>query len=225
MSLWNQIFYASIGIALTPQVAAPLFLNFEKEDGAYIYHPQQNTWQGLFDYTNLYDSIANIFTDIDTRAYQFSVGTTDYSLRLWNGNYLNEGAGAEAALYYIDNARPNMVWNKIQASYPGDAWRDNTMWNRVPEDKWFNSEIELRYGSSTIFTYAPDDTQWWSGGFNPAYPGVRSEDLSATYTIGFSNNPELYASFQDKYEGKVIEKDISFSFDDDNNAITIWWRQ
>lgn len=48
--------------------------------------------------------------------------------------------------------------------------------------------------------YNPSEPQWWITGFDPSYKNVKADDLTATFTVDFSGNKDMFDSFY-KYWG------------------------
>ncbi|MDD6328771.1 MAG: hypothetical protein PUA62_10040 [Lachnospiraceae bacterium] len=61
-----------------------------------------------------------------------------------------------------------------------------------------------------IFTYAPEDYQWWITGFDPSHQDVDVGDLTVIGSIDFSDNPELWEAFLAKYGVEVQKKRLHF---------------
>ena len=92
---------------------------------------------------------------------------TEYTVWIWKGNYLNLGAGCETGIYYGD-----------KGEYHKDSGSDTNL----------NMHISL-YDKNTgkeIFSYCPEDPQWWVTGFNPKYQDYEADDLAVHGCIDFS---------------------------------------
>lgn len=73
---------------------------------------------------------------------------TNYTIWMWKGDYLNLGAGCETGIYY------------------GDGYHVNSA-----TDTNLHMTLSLydKESGKLIFTYNPQDPQWWITGFNPKY--------------------------------------------------------
>lgn len=117
---------------------------------------------------------------------------TEYTVWIWKGNYLNLGAGCETGIYYGD-----------KGEYHKDSGSDTNL----------NMHISL-YDKNTgkeIFSYCPEDPQWWVTGFNPKYQDYEADDLAVHGCIDFSKNEELWKAFYDEYAAKE-----GWCFDEEN---------
>lgn len=61
-----------------------------------------------------------------------------------------------------------------------------------------------------LFSYSPNEKQWWVTGFNPYYQDVNASDLIATYTITFIDEAMFKAFYQAWYG---VSKNWSFDVD------------
>lgn len=102
------------------------FLNF-KADSRSIIHSQRYSWQSLGGYNNGYDAIFRHFTgnNMDREKFAFTVGSTEYILWTWRGDYLNLGAGAEIAILptSIGNGTRSKPWHTVSVPkcYPAQS--------------------------------------------------------------------------------------------------------
>lgn len=59
--------------------------------------------------------------------------------------------------------------------------------------------MQLKYKNRKIINYSCRKA-WWITGFNPKYQNVKAKDLSAEFTINFSNQKGLFKAFYSKYK-------------------------
>jgi len=173
-------------------------VNFERtEDG--VYHASPDCWQKPFGYNGLYDYVFDGFTDMDVQKLSFSTGDgTEYTIWMWKGDYYNLGAGCETGIYYGK-----------EGDYHVNALEDS---NLIMELSLYGPNGEK------IFVYKPTDPQWWITGFNPRYQDYKADDLEVRGSIDFSEHPEMWDAFYDKY--KYTE---GWCFDEENQTAYYRW--
>ena len=157
----------------TAALGAPLLNMYKDSKG--IYHAKSDCWQKNFGYCGLFDAVFDAATYMKAERFDFTSGGTSYTFWAWKGNYINLGAGAEMGLY------------------TGDGWMVS-----ANHDITLPMTMSLTYDSSTIIDHS--DTTWWITGFNPNYPDVRADQLTATYTIDFSSHPGMFYDFSEAYK-------------------------
>lgn len=119
---------------------------------------------------------------------------TDYVFWAWKGDYLNLGAGAELGIYkklYING-------------YATEHWTVDT-------NLALPMTLTLFYKDTILFTYNPQENQWWIAGFDPLTQNVKAEDLKAVVTIDFTNNKAMYNAFinSDAYKDNISKWKVS----------------
>ncbi len=183
-------------------------LSAAKDDND-IYHIRQECYQELFGYNNLYDTVFDFATrstgtTMDKRKYDFEVGDETYILWAWKGDYINLGAGAEMGIY---KRKTIFGFNTPQ-------------WDCQPE-RAMPMTLKLDYiNGDNIFSYEPDDDQWWINGFNPQKQTVQAVDVTMSVTVDFSNQQDLWKSFEKKYNNTNYPE---WKFSKNNNKATFTW--
>jgi len=157
-----------------------------------IYHAKQSgsiqSLEGI-GYNNFFDAVFNCSTSMNQIQFQFESGGKEYKIEAWKGDYLNLGAGAELGIYenFEVNGNPTSHW-------------------LVNQDLAMPMTMNLDYKGKQIISYDPkkDDNyrtvgqginKWWVTGFDPKIENAKAEDLTATYTLDFSNQTDLYDDF------------------------------
>jgi hypothetical protein len=144
------------------------------------YHAGVDCWQQYFGYIDLYDIVFGLTTSMDNRKFPFDTngdGVYDYTLWAWKGDYINLGAGAELGIY--------KRW-----VYGNEIWI-------VDKSIAMMMTLKLDYKGTNIIDWQPTDKQWWITGFNPNKPNVLASELTATYTVTFTNTV-MYNAFKAK---------------------------
>ncbi len=163
-----------------------------------VYHSNPNCWQAPFGYNDLYDYIFDGATSMDKKKYSFATDDgTNYTIWMWKGDYLNLGAGCETGIYYGDDYHVNSA-------------TDTNLYMSI-------ALYDKRTGEQ-IFTYNPSDAQWWITGFNPEYQDYYQGDLVVQGSIDFSQEPEMWEAFVDKYGDKK-----NWCFDEENYTVYYQW--
>ncbi len=119
---------------------------------------------------------------------------------VWKGDYLNLGAGAELGIY------KRFEPFGIQIEH----WL-------IDKDLSMPMTLEVEYEGEKIISYDPkrDDPKgqeiekWWVTGFNPYYQDKKAHELTATYTIEFSDKKGMFEAFREQWED-----DKRWDFDD-----------
>ena len=162
-----------------------LVLGAEKDkDG--IYHIRQGWWQSIkyIGYNDFYDWVFDTATratgtSMKSKKLDFVFNNQEYVIWFWKGDYIALGAGAEAGIYY--GGEPHWLIDTKLA---------------MP----MTLEL-LDKDGNPLFYYAPDEDQWWITGFDPNHPNVQADELTAIYTLDFSNNKDMFDSFYARYGG------------------------
>ena len=142
-------------------------LDMEPDDKG-VYHARFDCWQQCLGYTKLYDMGFDLFTDMRyNNEGMFTFNNQNYILWAWKGDYLNLGAGAELGFYY-GGENVNSIW-KVNKSLAMPMTL--TLTHRI------NGTIVNNWKNTT----------WWITAFNPNYKKVLAADLTASYTVTFTN--------------------------------------
>lgn len=80
--------------------------------------------------------------------------------------------------------------------------------------------LRLSYtNGKNIFSYEPNENQWWINGFNAQKPNIQAVDVTMTVTVDFSDQKDLWENFEKKFNnGKHTE----WEFYDDYKARLTW---
>ena len=101
-------------------------------DRSGIYHARFDCWQQYFGYNDFYDFMFDIGTSMESDKFKFDYNRMWYIIRIWKGNYINLGAGAELGIYYDRNGGP--------------CWKVN-------KNLWQRMTLTLYRGSSKVFSH------------------------------------------------------------------------
>ena len=171
-------------------------------DSKGIYHARQDALQQYGGYNDFYDAVFDAATSMNREKYQFSYDNEDYIIWVWKGDYLNLGAGAEMGIYRRAGETNHWI---------------------VDHNLEMPMTLKLYNGIDEVFTYSPTEEQWWITGFNPYIQNVNANDLTAIYTIDFSDFEDLYESFikSDDYLRNKSKWHIS---EENKYILTFTWR-
>ena len=183
-----------------------LTLSAEKDENG-IYHISQDYWQScsLVGYNSFYDfcfekGVGATGGTIDYVKFPFTLEDgTEYIIWAWKGDYINLGSGAEVGIY-----KESMI--------PGH-WLTST----ESAMSMSLSLIEIDSGA-ILYDYHPQEKQWWITGFDPSHQNAMANNLHVIATIDFSENPELYEGFYNKY-GDNLDSPWKF----DGKVATLEW--
>lgn len=170
---WGNEMLLSLGID-TARIGAAILDMTKDENG--VYHATPDCWQQYFGYNNFYDYMFDLGTSMQSQRFDFQHNEESYTLWLWKGDYINLGAGAEIGIYYGSGS------HKL-----------------VDTELAMPMSMNLSYKGEDIITYS--EKTWWLTGFNPDYRNVLAEELTATFTVDFSENAGMFESFQAEYQG------------------------
>lgn len=163
----------TIGINTTKYGAK--FLDMKADDKG-IYHADFECWQKYFGYNKLYDIMFDLGTSMKyNNEGIFSYNGTNYILWAWKGDYINLGAGGELGIYK-DGKDKDSHWQ---------AARENAM----------PMSITITHKTLGTIVNKYSNTTWWITAFNPKHKNVDAADLTAKYSVTFTN-AEMYKAFE-----------------------------
>lgn len=144
------------------------------------------TWQKKYGYNDLYDKVFRIATKNNMRSTKlyFQDNNEEYVLWVWRGDYLTLGSGAEMGLYK----------KRANTSYNIEHW--DTVDFEVP----MTLNLYNYYSANNIehvFSWKPENNQWWITGFNPNYSDIDVEKQVLLGTIDFSEHKNMYTSLKE----------------------------
>ena len=142
------------------------------------------TWQKKYGYNDLYDNVFRIATNNNMRSEQFYFqdNNEEYVLWVWRGDYLTLGSGAEMGLYKKNkNVHNAEHWDAIDFTVPMTL----NLYNYYDANN-----IEH------IFSWKPQNNQWWITGFNPNYQDIDVTKQMIIGTIDLSQYPNMYYSIK-----------------------------
>ena len=167
------------------------------------------------EFLNSYGVDISIFGSLAYRISDTNIDV-DWILWAWHGNYLNLGAGAEIGIYYrpctfLDNAFGlDQYYVLPELTLPMQLYL---------------YECNGKSNIDNIFSWVPNEEQWWVTGFNPDYVG--KVDYKKQVTIGmvdFSEHEEMFESLMKSIKAENEEiADEYIIFDDNNKTLWIMW--
>jgi len=153
----------------------------------------------IFWIQQLYDVVFDIGTDMDKAKFSFTYNDEELIFWAWKGDYINLGAGAELGIYKKLEVRGMSTPQYI-----------------VDKDLALPMTLTLQYKGNTIIEYDPGK-QWWITGFNPEYKGKKASKLTATYSIDFSGNKDMYKAFINSND--YLRNKSKWSIDENNKYL------
>lgn len=172
--------------------------DFFLENG--IIHAEQNCWQQWWGYNNAYDFFFDLACSMKTYKSDFSSDGVKFRIWLWKGDYLNLGAGAECGIYYGG----------------GPRWITGTPY-AMPM-----SLTLLDAKGNQIFSWYPNQANWWITGFNPKYQNEKAKNLIAKGTINFSGKTRDKTIFNEFCKKFKSQKGI-WTFDTKKHIAKFTW--
>ena len=166
-----------------------------------LYHTTFDCWQGsLFDgyigYNELYDKVFDLGTSMNAVRFDFSSDGKDYSLWGWKGDYLNLGAGCELGIYEKAPGIAGSLGHFI-----------------VNKDLAMHMNLSLTLHNKEIGSF--NGYHWWATSFNPSEQEVNAKDLTAEFSLNFSNNNKMYFDFKNSWQ----ESPYWYFNDETNTAV------
>ena len=173
--------------------AAVKYLNIEDKT---------ETWQKKYGYNDLYDKVFRLATNNNMRSTKlyFQDNNDDYVLWVWRGDYLTLGSGAEMGLY---KKRDNTSYNIEH-------------WDAVDFEVPMTLNLYNYYSANNIehvFSWKPENNQWWITGFNPNYSDIDVEKQVLLGSIDFSEHKNMYTSLKEN----INEDNQNYVIFDDAN--------
>jgi len=186
-------------------VAGADFLDFSLDEGGIVYHSHVITWQMFFGYNDLYDIIFENGSNMNNNPITFHYENQEHILWLWKGDYWNLQSGAEMGIYKYDETIGNYKhYDAVSFLLPMTLSLYNI------ED----SQIQ------NVFTWAPDENQWWITGFNPEFTDPDPEKMVMVSSVDFSEQEGMYHAFKESYEPNEL---FDIIFDDELEIAWFAW--
>lgn len=192
------------------------FLKFKLDEKEIAVHSQVETWQEYGGYNDIYDEVFKIGTGGNMAKEKFVFNDNEdkkYMAWAWRGDYLNLGSGAEIGIY----EKP------IEVPYT-----DFKHWRAADFTLPMTLNLYNYYGKNyieNIFSWAPNEEQWWITGFNPDFSDPNVNDMVSLGTIDFSEHEDMFNSLKNNVMEDEYLKDFMI-FDEDGHTVwLIWWRK
>lgn len=71
-----------------------------------------------------------------------------------------------------------------------------------------------------VFSWVPNQKQWWITGFNPNYTEPNPEIMTIINSVDFSGNEDLYYALREDYSSS---NPVEMIFDDEYKTVWIVW--
>jgi len=175
-----------------------------------IYQSSPTAWQLAYGYYEYYDLIHSIFTggkaDRDYLEFEDYDGTT-YRLWWWKGYYLNEGAGAEVAMYTQDPDDPEH-------------------WIAAPIENTPSMSVTVkdRASGDVIAEFAPNDPQRWVFVANSNVQDLGPADIEVEYSITFPTDDMFNAARKsDGAQDLLGATDYEWDWNATSKTVTYSW--
>lgn len=181
------------------------FLKFRTDEGENVLHSHVKTWQKDWGYNNLYDLAfyAGTFGNMRKEKFKFKYMEEKQVIWIWRGDYPNLGSGCEMGIYE----------NPVLGHW------------RVSADN-FPMTLGLYYnedGYSNIFSWKPQNPQWWITGFNPDYRNQYAEKMVLVGSIDYTDKAGMYTALKTEICDSIGLKKYMI-FDDSRHTVWIvWW--
>lgn len=190
--------------------AGAYLLNFKLDEQKLAYHSQVESWQRAFGYNDMYDDVFRIGSNMLNEQFTFTSNGQKHVLWAWKGDYWNLQSGAEIGLYSYDRAVNNTNhYNVVDFTLPMTL----NLYNYYSKSNIDN-----------VFSWAPDENQWWITGFNTRFTEPNPDDMVVLGSIDFTGRESMYNDFRnDIINGKKAELKDYTIFDDDSNTVWIVW--
>ena len=138
------------------------------------------------------------------------VDEVNYSLWTWKGDYWNLESGAETGLDVYDRTvNGNDQYDVVDFELPMTLSLFNSYGDRV----------------ENVFSWVPNQKQWWITGFNPNYTEPNPEIMTIINSVDFSENEGMYYALRESYMNtNPVETNFSeMIFDDEYKTVWIVW--
>ncbi len=186
----------------TDEIGA-FFLMMDKDENG-VYHANYNAWQQIGGYNDLYDYVFDVATSMNKEKFPFTHNGNEYVVWAWKGDYVNLGAGAELGIY----SNQSGFFGLFNFSSPHE---DHYL---IDTSLSMPMTLTLEDNNGNLISdYSAN--HWWITSFNPAYKDVDANKLSATYTVDFSSNKDMFNSFSNEWYGQ----DKRLIIDNDNYSV------
>lgn len=71
-----------------------------------------------------------------------------------------------------------------------------------------------------VFSWVPNQKQWWITGFNPDYTEPNPEIMTIINSVDFTGNEDMYYALKEKC---LSENTVEMIFDDEYKTVWIVW--
>ena len=234
------------GLATEPFYSVTL--NASMDDNG-IYHMRTDCWQQYAHYTTGYDDVfrmcvtqasdGNISVDVH-QSYVFWADLNEDGIKdageefiiwSWKGDYVNLGAGAETGIYRVKDGDRD----PDTGEYTMENGEYTYIYAEIDRDYSATMNLDLYYDQNgdgafsekeKLYSYQPEETQWWITGFDPRTQNVRADDLQAVTYIDFKSYGDkaqiMYEAFKSANFDEMNNGAVWSISDEDMTATLIW---
>jgi len=194
---------------------AALFLNFLADENG-IWHSQVDTWQRKMGFNEAYDVVFDKVSKMETERFYFNYNNSEHVLWTWKGDYWNLGAGTEIGLYQQDKSFTGSIkhYDSIDYELPMTLHLYNAVDYLTPHKHYEN-----------IFSWTPNEPQWWITGFNSEYLSFDTDNLVTIGTVSFKGREDMYEALKKASKDYKPEKLRNLIFDDADSTVWLVWEE
>lgn len=190
--------------------AGAYLLNFIYDESKIAYHSQVDTWQREFGYNDMYDDVFRVGSFMHNEKFEFNYAGEEYVLWTWKGDYWNLQSGGAIGLYVKNRESSNTKhYDVVDFELPMTL----NLYNYYGENNIEN-----------VFSWAPDEPQWWITGFNPDFTEPNPNKMVSLGTVDFTGREEMFDDLENamNFDDNKDIKDYLI-FDEDGHTVWVIW--
>lgn len=214
-------------VAMLQAYGGAAFLNFKPDEYNSALHALPDTWQKGYKYTENYDDIFHIGSNMNRRYIEFTnKDGLNYRIWQWKGDYWNLHTGAESGVYHIDK-------DDKDNEKPEDEKVFDPLSENIPMSLSLYHYSDTVADKSCVFHWSPiDKNQWWITGFNWRIMNPEPKDYALVTSMDFSTRTDLYDSLKNAMSDGNLSTDSNdhridedtILFDDTAHKVWLAWK-